>query len=664
GANIVEDSLEPVFLNSVGGDVSLNSTEGAIATGNINSSGTTGGDVTLNSATTITTENINSSGSNGDGGDVTLNSVGNIRVLSIKADGTNQGGNIEVNRENNNPPFFVAEGFIANLEGDFSIFTDGASGGGVTIRHGGDSETPFQVGFGEDPNVINGTAGTIKSRETDITADSFAFTEFREDIGIISSEAFGGGIFEIVNLPTPRPYNPKDPGSDSNFTADNQPLKIGSITEARKILRQIEKQSAAKPALVYVSFAPQQFQVATNTADEYFVKAETCLTEEYQAALGLQETEVAATTCFAAQPNDLLEILVVTPEGDPIYISGEKTGVTRSEVEKQAEILYREVANKEELWQAPAEQLYKWLIGNIEAELATREISNLLFVLPAKLRSLPLAALYDWESDQFLVQKGYNVGLAPSVNLMNTVYNKDIFQNASVLAFGSADFEEDQEQQALKAVEFELPQIINLRGGRDPVLNEEFTLENLQTNLDQNSVPIVHLSTHADFNTQSIDDIYIQLYNRKLTLDELRSLELKIGSDDLELLVLSACRSAFGDLDAELGFAGLAIKLGVKTAIGSLWQVSDVSTPGLMIEFYNYLKTAPFKAEALGLAQIAMIEEKITIDLENRQMITSWGEVIELPETVVADLLANNITELDLSHPYYWAPFTVIGSPW
>ncbi|MGK7894577.1 MAG: CHAT domain-containing protein, partial [Xenococcus sp. (in: cyanobacteria)] len=336
-------------------------------------------------------------------------------------------------------------------------------------------------------------------------------------------------------------------------------------------------------------------------------------------------------------------------------------------VEEQAEKLYREITYREELWQEPAEQLYEWLIGNIEEELEAREVDNLLFILPPKLRSLPLAALYDFENNQFLVEKGYNIGLSPSLNLINTTYNEEI-QNASVLAFGASNFEATQNQQTLNAVEFELSQIVNLRGGREPIVNEQFTLENLQSSLENNSFPIVHLSTHADFDTANIDDIYIQLYNDKLTLEQLRELELKVGGQDLELLVLSACRSTFGDIDAELGFAGLAIKLGVKTAIGSLWKVSDVSTPGLMIEFYNYLKTSPVKAEALRLAQVAMIEQNTKIDLENRQMITSWGEVLELPENIVADLLESDITEdiqeIDFSHPYYWAPFTVIGSPW
>jgi filamentous hemagglutinin family protein len=597
------------------------------------------------------------------GGDINLtaNNGNNIRVGSIVARGsTNNGGDIKVNVDNDNPGLFVAASTLKDVP--VSIWTNSSNPEAITIKHGGNGEIPFEVG---NPNLLeqdnpNGTVGAILAGNNEINNESFLFTEERGNIAIISVEPLSQEVLyqfdQIFDSQSPPPI-------ESFQTATNNlpaKLTISSIPEARKILRQIAQQAAQKPALVYISFTSPEIKVGTNNPEEYFEKAESCLTAEYKQALELTNTQVEPTICLAAQPTDKLEILVVTPEGEPIYVP---VDVTRAEVEEQAEKLYREVANKEDLWQEPAELLYEWLIGGIEEELKNKEIDNLLFVLPPKLRSLPLAALYDLNTEQFLVQKGYNIGLAPSINLMNTTYNK-LIQNAEVLALGASNFETAQNQQPLNAVNVELPQIVNLRGGKPPILNEQFTLKNFQNSLNNNSFPIVHLSTHADFSTNSIDDIYIQLYDRRLTLNELRSLNLKAGSNDLELLVLSACRSAFGDTNAELGFAGLAIKLGVKTAIGSLWKVSDISTSGLMIEFYHQLKTSPIKAEALRLAQVAMIDGKLQIDLENRQMITSWGEVIELPENVVAELLDKKIAEIDLSHPHYWAPFTVIGSPW
>ncbi|MGK7947800.1 MAG: CHAT domain-containing protein [Xenococcaceae cyanobacterium] len=666
--NITADVISTQNINTQGGNVELESREGEITTGDIDSSGTTGGNITLNSATTINTAAINSSSSTGNGGNVILNSGdnANVRVGSIRADGNNNnGGEIKINANSENPGLFVANDFIDKSElSEVSIFTNSSNEGAIIIKHGGRGIIPFEVDNPdlEERDNPNGTVGKIIGGNSQIDDESFLFTEIRDNIGIISVDADEEDeeeIARVLNSPQDKTGDLIDSNSDNNFTGQPS-LKIASIPEARKTLMKIAEQAAQKPALVYINFTSSEIQTGTNNTEEYFERAENCLTAEYKNGLNLEENLVTPTVCLAAQPTDKLEILVVTPEGEPIYF---QSNVTREEVEEQAEELYIEVADAEIGWRQPARQLYQWLIAGIEEELVAREIDNLLFVLPPKLRSLPLAALQDGATEQFLVQKGFNVGLAPSINLMNTIYDKNI-QDAAVLALGASDFTEDQQQVPLNAVEVELKEIVELKGGNTPIINEEFTLENLQNTLDDNNQSIVHFATHANFDTETIDNIYIQLYDRKLSLEELKTLNIKVGGSERELLVLSACRSAFGNVDAELGFAGLAVKLGFKTAIGSLWYVEDVTNPGLMIEFYHHLKTNPFKAEALRLAQLAMIEGRINIDLQNRQMITSWGEVIELPEAAVATLKDKGITKINLSHPYYWAPFTVIGSPW
>jgi CHAT domain-containing protein len=119
------------------------------------------------------------------------------------------------------------------------------------------------------------------------------------------------------------------------------------------------------------------------------------------------------------------------------------------------------------------------------------------------------------------------------------------------------------------------------------------------------------------------------------------------------MLVLSACYMAVGNEETELGFAGLAARTGVKSAVASLWAVSDEGTLGLMTEFYNQLKTAPIKAEAFRQAQIAMLKGQVY--LENGKLRWLGGEVPVPPE-----LTKNQ----KLSHPYYWSAFTMIGNPW
>jgi CHAT domain-containing protein len=78
-----------------------------------------------------------------------------------------------------------------------------------------------------------------------------------------------------------------------------------------------------------------------------------------------------------------------------------------------------------------------------------------------------------------------------------------------------------------------------------------------------------------------------------------------------------------------------------------------------MTEFYRQLHKNPIKAEALRQAQIAMIQGKIHI--EGNQLVSSRGNII-LPPEIAAELqkqIGNN-----LAHPFFWAPFTMIGNPW
>jgi CHAT domain-containing protein len=131
--------------------------------------------------------------------------------------------------------------------------------------------------------------------------------------------------------------------------------------------------------------------------------------------------------------------------------------------------------------------------------------------------------------------------------------------------------------------------------------------------------------------------------------------EVNWSESQTELLALSACQTAVGDKNAELGFAGLALKSGVRTAVASLWSVSDEGTLALMSDFYRQLRGMPMKAEALRRTQMAMIAGEVR--LEGGELLTSRGGV-SLPPILA------QMGDRDLSHPFYWAGFTTIGNPW
>ena len=121
------------------------------------------------------------------------------------------------------------------------------------------------------------------------------------------------------------------------------------------------------------------------------------------------------------------------------------------------------------------------------------------------LRSLPLAALHDGEN--FLIEK-YNFSLIPSVSLTNASYEG--VQDARVLAVGISEFP-DPAQDNLLNVPTEVETIEQLWQGL-ALLNEASTFENLKAVRDRQAYKIIHLATHADF--QSRQESYIQFWDQ------------------------------------------------------------------------------------------------------------------------------------------------------
>ncbi|WP_193197558.1 CHAT domain-containing protein [Nostoc sp. MG11] len=343
-----------------------------------------------------------------------------------------------------------------------------------------------------------------------------------------------------------------------------------------------------------------------------------------------------------------LKILLVTPKSNPIIKSipaANREALLKITKQFQTELSDpREVNNTNYL--ASAKQLYQWFIAPIEKDLKAENIDTLVFCVGVGLRSVPFSALHDGQ--QFLVEK-YSISLIPAFSLTDTRYS-DI-RNFSVLAMGASQF---KNLEPLPAVPIELSAIVQSKGG-SRFLNDKFTLDNLRSQRQQKLYKIIHLATHGVFQPGSASNSYIQFWNTKVQLNQLRQLQL--NTPVVELLVLSACRTALGDRQAELGFSGLALEAGVKSAMGSLWSVSDAGTLALMTEFYQHLRASPIKAEALRQTQIGMLNEQIQIKQgQLRQAGLRVGT--PLPPEIA------KLGDFNLSHPYYWAAFTMIGSPW
>ncbi|WP_193905195.1 CHAT domain-containing protein [Vasconcelosia minhoensis] len=357
-----------------------------------------------------------------------------------------------------------------------------------------------------------------------------------------------------------------------------------------------------------------------------------------------------ATVYIRFSDADRLTLLMMTSSGQIVQ---QVEGVTPAQVKLAARSFRQQVTDAvlpPSQYLPLAQQLYGWLIKPIETDLEAQRIDSIAFVLDDGLRLLPLAALHD--GDEFLVER-YSVGILPTFGLTDfSRFNP--LQNAStrnpVLAMGMSEF---ADQSRLAAVPLELMLITQRLWGGKSYLNDEFTLANLQSQLQQKDYGIVHFATHAVFNPGAMKESYLQLWDRKLQFDQMR--QLNFQSPPISLLVLSACSTAVGDRSAEYGFAGLAVNAGAQTVMASLWPVSDEGTLGFMDQFYQNLKTTPSRSEALQQAQIAMLRGEVWID--QGELRETTGAIAMLPELAESG-------SWDFSHPAYWSAFTMIGNPW
>jgi filamentous hemagglutinin family protein len=407
-----------------------------------------------------------------------------------------------------------------------------------------------------------------------------------------------------------------------------------SLDQARELLRSVERRTGVKPALLYLSFTPNR--ITTGERDR---------TKAHGKDPAYPALAQGGTSTQFTEENATLDLLLITGDEEEKPIRVPMLGVTQENVTQLARQMQRGVQSvTSNAYQRSARQLYDWLIAPIEAALQAREVEHLAILPDQGLRSLPFAALM--QDQQFLIER-YSLSMMPSLSL--SLFEYSDVADLSVLAMGADTF---TDQAPLPAVPSELDIIANQLWPGTILLNPDFTPANAITQRDRTPYGIIHMATHGEFEPGAIGNSYLQFWgDQQLSLDQIRM--LNFHQPMVDLLVLSACRTVLGDAEAELGFAGLAVAAGVKTSLGSLWYVSDEGTLGLMSSFYQSLKTAPIRAQALQQAQLAMLRGEVVLE----------GGELRSP-TATFSLPGNLTPSRQFQHPYYWSSFVMVGSPW
>ncbi|MGD1928756.1 MAG: CHAT domain-containing protein [Leptolyngbyaceae cyanobacterium] len=441
-------------------------------------------------------------------------------------------------------------------------------------------------------------------------------------------------------------------------------------------------------------------------------------------SLELQEPSIRAAVVYIASDGDRVSIRVETAYNEPILVenitryqpkelpeefsvseavnfvpeleAGET--VSKNELVLEVERFWREVQNPNSGdYLATADRLYDLLIRPVEEQFEAMnairseadqltnkgiDVNTFLFVMEEELGLLPISALYDSQKQQFLAEK-YKVGIIP--NFQSLDVRPSNLDRADLLAMGTSEFTDPELFKPLSAVPLELRMLEDIwsqeSSDRTQVLeNEDFTLANVRQQRQEYPYQIVHLATHTRFRRGRPGDSDIQFSDTSLPLNDLQVATLNWNDPPVELLVLSACQTALGNPDAELGFAGLSLQANVKSVLASLWTVSDMASLMYMMEFYRALRTGVTKAEAVQHTQRAMLDEqrmaqnlkelyfRIRSIKEDEQYLEhlSETEVSRLNElsTYIEDEQRRAEVAADLTHPHYWSTYTLVGSPW
>ena len=359
--------------------------------------------------------------------------------------------------------------------------------------------------------------------------------------------------------------------------------------------------------------------------------------------------------------NDKLRIILTTPE----------TQLARDVVISSKE-LNRKIMDYRSTLQNPrnnplpqAQELYQIVLAPIVKDLQQARAKTLMLSLDGVMRYLPVAALHDGEC--YLTER-YLLAIYTAAAGLDI--KDEPREQWRVGGFGLSHAVRNLEP--LPNVPAELEGIVR-RDRLDPdgvfpgviYLDEAFSRGTIESVLKE-EYPVVHIASHFELKSGTNQDSHLVLGDgTTLSLAQIRENDYDFGK--VEMLTLSACNTAIGGREvngSEIeNFATLAQDQGAKGVLATLWPVADRSTGIFMQNFYRQYaeQTSMTKAEALHHAQLLFIREQ-TIDGNHQETIRGMkvsSFEVETKEEKGSPVLDSPTS---YSHPFYWAPFILMGN--
>jgi CHAT domain-containing protein len=340
--------------------------------------------------------------------------------------------------------------------------------------------------------------------------------------------------------------------------------------------------------------------------------------------------------------SDALHLFIVTggPHGPKLTVRSVPIG--RTELAALVEHFSAQLAGRDALYRDAARRLHRILL---EPALKAAGGATVLSIVPDDvLWRIPFEALLDGRG-RFAVERGaFHYAPSAAVLLAALSHTRDATQSRRrlFLAFGNPTLPRPEKQQLapiersevlmpIPEAEREVRTIGHLfEAGHRSVYTGAEALES-RSKEEAPRYAIVHFATHGVMDDANPMYSRVLLARRKGdhedgALEAREMMQLRLSAD---LVVLSACDTARGELHAGEGLIGMTWALfaaGCPSVVASQWRVASHSTELLMETFYRrWMRDRSSKAEALRRARLAL--------LRNRRY----------------------------RHPYYWAPFVLVG---
>lgn len=253
------------------------------------------------------------------------------------------------------------------------------------------------------------------------------------------------------------------------------------------------------------------------------------------------------------------------------------------------------------------QKLYEKLTEPLAAHLGE---NDLVIVPVGAVSYVPFHALYDGEKYVIETREVFN---APSAGVWQILNKKPSKRSKKALLIGFAD-------EKIPLVYDEIKSIREIFKDAKSFIGEDATFNAYMQNAAK--FDILHFACHGQFRAENPLFSSLRLADGFVTVRDICAQKI-----DAELVTLSACETGLNKIFAGEEILGLArgfLSAGAKSLILSLWTVNDKAAARLMSDFYKGLQRGKPISTSLRLAQIESIKKG--------------------------------------SHPYFWAPFALIGS--